>query len=63
MVPCKFKWKSETLISVLGRLEKTNDLTTISILQIHYNGTLVIAAASPFLKEGVFDSQGNSLTS
>ena len=52
---------SETLISVLGRLEKTNDLYYFYPADT-YNGTLVISAASPFLKEGVFDSQGNSLT-
>jgi hypothetical protein len=45
----------------LGRLEKTNDLYYFYPADT-YNGTLVIAAASPFLKEGVFDSQGNSLT-
>jgi hypothetical protein len=53
---------SETLISVLGRLEKANDEYYFYPTDT-YNGTLVIAANSPFLKEGVFDSQGNSLTS
>ena len=52
---------SETLISVLGRLEKSNDLYYFYPTDT-YNGTLVIAASSPFLKEGVFDSEGNSLT-
>ena len=52
---------SETLISVLGRLEKSNDSYYFYPTDT-YNGTLVIAASSPFLKEGVFDSEGNSLT-
>lgn len=53
---------SETLISVLGRLEKADDEYYFYPTE-DFSGTLVIAANSPFLKEGVFDSQGNSLTS
>ena len=51
---------SETLISVLGRLEKLNDLYYFYPEDI-YNGTLVLAAGAIFLKEGIFDPQGNTL--
>ena len=53
---------SETLISVLGRLEKSNDNYYFYPTEI-YNGTLVLASAASFLKEGVFDPQGATLTS
>jgi len=53
---------SETLISVLGRLEKSNDNYYFYPTEI-YNGTLEVASGATFLKEGVFDPQGNSLTS
>jgi hypothetical protein len=52
---------SETLISVLGRLEKTNDQYFFFPIDI-YNGTLVLAVGSTFLKEGVFDQRGTTLT-
>jgi len=53
---------SETLISVLGRLEKANDNYFFYPTEI-YNGTLVLASAASFLKEGVYDPQGAVLTS
>ena len=53
---------SETLINVLGRLEKSNDAYFFYPEEI-YNGSLVIASGSTFLKEGVFDPRGNVLTS
>jgi hypothetical protein len=53
---------SESLISVLGRLEKANDAYFFYPEEI-YNGTLVVAAGAEFLKEGVYDPQGNRLTS
>jgi len=53
---------SETLISVLGRLEKANDNYYFYPAEI-YNGTLEIASGASFLKEGVFDPNGNVLTS
>ena len=53
---------SETLISVLGRLEKANDNYYFYPTEI-YNGSLVIASGATFLKEGVFDPNGNVLTS
>ena len=52
---------SETLISVLGRLEKANDAYSFYPEEI-YNGTLELAAGAAFLKEGIFDPKGNSLT-
>jgi len=52
---------SETLISVLGRLEKENDEYYFYPEDI-YNGTLELAAGSTFLKEGIFDPEGNVLT-
>ena len=51
---------SETLISVLGRLEKLNDLYYFYPEDI-YNGTLELAVGAAFLKEGIFDPKGNSL--
>ena len=53
---------SETLISVLGRLEKANDNYFFYPEDI-YNGTLVFASGASFLKEGVYDPQGTTLTS
>jgi|TARA_A200000159_G_scaffold71606_1_gene66472 hypothetical protein len=53
---------SETLISVLGRLEKANDNYYFYPSEI-YNGTLELASGASFLKEGVFDPNGNVLTS
>ena len=52
---------SETLISVLGRLEKANDEYYFYPEDI-YNGTLELAAGATFLKEGIFDPEGNSLS-
>jgi hypothetical protein len=51
---------SETLFNVLGRLEKENDAYHFYPTEI-YNGTLVIASGATFLKDGVFDPQGNTL--
>jgi hypothetical protein len=53
---------SETLVNVLGRLTKANDAYFFYPEDI-YNGTLVIASGASFLKEGVFDPRGNTLTS
>lgn len=53
---------SETLVSVLGRLEKANDNYYFYPTEI-YNGTLELASGASFLKEGVFDPNGNVLTS
>jgi hypothetical protein len=53
---------SETLISVLGRLEKANDNYYFYPSEI-YNGTLELASGAAFLKEGVYDPNGNVLTS
>jgi hypothetical protein len=52
---------SETLISVLGRLEKANDQYYFYPEDI-YNGTLELASNAVFLKEGIFDPKGNPLT-
>ena len=51
---------SETLINVLGRLEKANDLYYFYPSDI-YNGTLELAVGSVFLKENIYDPRGNVL--
>jgi hypothetical protein len=51
---------SETLINVLGRLEKESDAYHFYPTEI-YNGTLVLASGATFLKDGVFDPNGNEL--
>jgi hypothetical protein len=51
---------SDTFISVLGKLEKQNDRLFFEPVEV-YNGTLVILSGSTFLKEGIFDPEGNNL--
>jgi len=47
-------------LSILGKLEKQNDNILFTPNEI-YNGDLIIASGSSFLKEGIFDSQGNTV--
>lgn len=53
---------STSFISVLGKLEKQNDLIYFEPVEL-YNRPLIIENGSSFLKEGTFDSQGNSTSS
>lgn len=53
---------SESLINVLGRLEKDNDEYYFYPANI-YNGTLVLANGSQFLKEDIYDPSGNTIPS
>ena len=46
----------------MGRLEKANDNYYFYPSEI-YNGTLELASGATFLKEGVYDPNGNVLTS
>lgn len=52
---------SLSFISILGRLEKQNDQLFFESVDI-FNRPVRIEAGSEFLKEGIFDSQGNSLS-
>jgi hypothetical protein len=45
-------------IKVLGRLQKTNDQIYFYPYEI-YNGQLIIEAGESFLKEGIYDPEGN----
>ena len=49
-------------IKILGRLEKTNDQIYFYPYEI-FNGSLIIEAGESFLKEGVFDPNGNVIPS
>lgn len=51
---------STNFIKILGRLEKTNDQLYFYPYEI-FNGSLIIESGSDFLKEGIFDPQGNEI--
>lgn len=52
---------STSFISVLGKLEKQNDQIFFTPVEL-FNRPLVVEGGSDFLLEGIFDSQGNSVS-